>query len=344
MPDPSPGIDDEEVVKSQDDQTPADPSAADQGEKTTAQVLDEVLASTKGEEAPPDSEANGQETEKEGDSEPAEGDKPKDGEDELSDEVTDEELNSYKPKTQRRMRQLLDQRDEARREIESLKPAAERMERITEYVANAGLDSQEVNTGFEIMRMMKQDPVKALETLTPYYQALQQAVGEVLPEDLNLEVQEGRISEERARELSRSRSREALARQASEQAAARAEALQSQQQVETVARQAQAAVSAWEQKWSSSDPDYPAKSARVMEKIQLEMLRREKAGMARPTPEEAVQISQKALDAVNAELKPLLSKRQAIEAPVTSGGAATDARPVPQNTMDALEQGLRMTG
>ena len=347
MPDPSPGLDDEEkVVTPPDDQKTADPSAADaQGEKTTAEVLEAVLAtSAEGEEAPPDSEASGQETEKEGEPKPAGGGKPKEGEDDLTDEVTDEELNSYKPKTQRRMRQLLDQRDEARQAIETLKPAAERMQQITEYVEKAGLDSQEVNSGFEIMRLMKQDPVKALEALTPYWQALNQAVGNVLPDELQNEVQEGRISEERARELSQTRSREALARKASEEAAQRAAEIQTRQTVEATAHAAQSAVSEWERKWSSNDPDYQAKQARVMEKIELTLARRTREGKAMPTAQEAVQLSQAALDAVNAELKPFLGKRQAIDPPVSAGGAATDAHPVPQNTMDAIDMALRKTG
>jgi len=324
------------------EKTAADPSPADgKGEKTTAEVLDEVLAASKpGAEQAPDSET-GQEG-PDGTDKAAIDDKSKGAEEELPDEVTEDELKAQKPKTQKRIRKLLAQRDEYREigtpeEVKQFKHSHEQFTRITAYIEEAGLVSEEVSTGFEIMRLMKQEPLKAREALRPYMARLEQIAGEVLAPELAERVKQGAIAEEDARQLQRSQSREALAQAAAKRAADKAESIQQQTQTRTNTLEVQQSVSLWEQKWRAADPDYKAKQPRVQKEIKLAVL---ELGHV-PSAKEAVAIAQKAIDEVNAEFKALRpSKKDAIDPPV-SGGAAPDAQPVPKTTLDVVNQALR---
>lgn len=334
----------QEAETTTDENSPAGSSAADgKGEeKTTADILDAVLAEGKGgEEESPDSES-GQETE-EGADEAKAGEA--EAEEDLPDEVTDEELQAYKPKTRKRIETLLRQRDEYRDlgtvdEIKQWQGAHERMGQLTSFVENAGLVTEEVNAGFEMMRLMKNDPVKALEALRPYVARLEEITGHALPADLQEEVQAGRITEERARELSQSRSQAQLAREQADRSTQQVEQVTQQTRRAEAARATASAVSEWERQWTASDPDHQAKQGRVMEKIELALSRRRQSGQPDPSPQEAVEIARGALDAVNAEMKKLLPRKTPIDAPTDESRKATNARPEPTSMLDVIDNVL----
>ena len=67
------------------------------------------------------------------------------------------------------------------------------------------LDAGGIHARLELTALMKADPFKALEAVTPIYQELQRRAGATLPEDLESAVQTGEITEDRARELARLR-------------------------------------------------------------------------------------------------------------------------------------------
>ncbi|MEP3248046.1 MAG: hypothetical protein ABJN40_05995 [Sneathiella sp.] len=208
---------------------------------------------------------------------------------------------------------------------------------LKNYMTNAGLSSQEVNVGFEVMRDIKSNPARALKTLMPYINQLEQITGVTLSPDIQERVNEGYLDEGSAKELARLRSQAQLATAASEQAVAHARQLQDSQQRATHADNVSSAVSDWEGKWSESDPDYKLKQPKVMEKIELQLL---KNGPPQ-TREEAVQMVEDCRRVVDAELALFRPPKNTVRN--ITGGSSPKSTPEPTSLLEAMQQGLART-
>ena len=219
-------------------------------------------------------------------------------------------------------------------ERDSFKQSHQELMGLKSYMTEAGLSIDEVNTGFEIMKNIKENPQAALEALMPYIEQMETSTGRRLSADIQERVDEGYLDEESAREMSQLRSREQLATEASQRAAAQAQQIQQQQQVQQHAKNVSGAVSEWETQWSSSDPDYKLKQPKVMEKIELYLLK----NGAPSSREHAVQIAEECRKSVNNELLQFRPRKGSVN-PIT-GGSSPKSTPEPKSLMEAMQQGL----
>jgi hypothetical protein len=249
-------------------------------------------------------------------------------------DFTEDELKSYKPKTQERIRRLVGKIHDAKSEADSLRPKADGFERISAFVRDKGLSEQDVNTGFEIMALMSSDPVRAYQVLTPIYQQLAANVGAVLPQDLADDVRLGYVSQNRAQELAQTRALADIERN-------RAQRFVEQRQQEEIGRQNQAhidgvagAVTTWEKAKSANDPDWELKRERIGELIELEVRR---AGYPQ-NPQQAVELAEKALMRVSQELKKFAPRATSVT-PVT-GAASGRSQAQPQNMLEAIKRAV----
>lgn len=317
----------------------AESSPADEGAEQGS-LLDAVKSALEPAAEQPPGSTGQEEDAEEADANPAEGE----AEEELG-EVTEEELSRYRPRTKRRIEGLLNERKALQEEAEQLRPKAQQFENLVRYVEEAGLDTQEVNQTFEAARLIKAagrgqvDPTVALEAIMPFVQSLQALAGQVLPPELQQQVEQGVLSEAHARDLARLRATEearlSAARQAAE-VAARQQAEQSHRATAQVAAQGAAqAVSAWEESWKQSDPDYRLKAGRVREKVELLVMRRQGAPLS---PTDALNLAKQARAEVEAEMKAFLPKRQEVR-PVT-GQAASQSRPQPKTSLEAMKMAI----
>ena len=219
-------------------------------------------------------------------------------------------------------------------ERDSFKQSHQELMGLKSYMTEAGLSIDEVNTGFEIMKNIKENPQAALEALMPYIEQMETSTGRRLSADIQERVDEGYLDEESAREMSQLRSREQLATEASQRAAAQAQQIQQQQQVQQHATNVSGAVSEWETQWSSSDPDYKLKQPKVMEKIELYLLK----NGAPSSREQAVQIAEECRKSVDNELSHFRPRKGSVN-PIT-GGSSPKSTPEPKSLMEAMQQGL----
>lgn len=213
---------------------------------------------------------------------------------------------------------------EMKRERDTFKEGHERFLQLHTFMQNANLEPAEVNSGFQIMAAMKNDPQAAYDALLPYMQNLETILGKKLPPDLQEQVDDGHATEEIATELAQRRSRQAAAEAAGEKAKTEAQAAQ--------AAQVSGAVSKWEADWQTADPDYAVKQPRVLEKIKLAILEK---GLPASTAA-AVKLANDSKAAVDAELAALRPKPKAIVPPV--GGAAPKSVAEPKSLMDIIRQ------
>lgn len=200
------------------------------------------------------------------------------------------------------------------------------------------ISQDEANQLFHIGAMMKNDPVGALNAITPYYTELLRITGNVLPPDLQQQVQQGYITKDRALELSRLRATGETEKQI------RTERENHQQQRETTRQRQQeigsiqSAVANWERQWASSDADYAKKKERVLDRVELLLTRASKNGSLPKTVDEAVKLANQAKSEVEADLRRLVPQRKQV-IPVDGGSSASNM-PDAQNTADVIRRTL----
>lgn len=254
-------------------------------------------------------------------------------------ELTEDEIKSYPPNSQRRIRQLVAQRDDEKEQAARLKPRAENWDRVAAYMRDNSIQPGEFDNALAITSLINSgDYTKALEVLTPIYRELAARAGEILPNDLAEEVRLGRISEQHARELNRNRARAVSAEQRETRTRERQAYEQETGRVQVVVDTAVRAVDDWAKAKAGSDPDWSVKQEDVADQVKLELDRLGKAGFPQ-TKEAAIQIAEAALKKVEERIKRYRPKPEVKRAP-NGTYASTTAKKKPATYMEAFEQAL----
>lgn len=231
-----------------------------------------------------------------------------------------------------RWKQVLGERNEARAKLEELAPKAEQYGHIERFMDTNGLSTDEVVKGFKVMALMKTDPVAARQALQEYIDMLDPLVGNVLPDDLRGEVDEGYVTEERARELARLRASQQLNTQRQQHVQQQLEQQRLAQQQEQQVASQRSAVLAWESQTKARDPDYDAKKEWVVPELRALMVEHQ------PTsPEQMVQLCQTAYDNVSKRLARTMPRRPEVRPAASStSSATTSAQPAPKSFHEAV--------
>lgn len=234
-----------------------------------------------------------------------------------------------------RWQELRGQLKNITQERDTFKSGHDAFVNMTSFVEQAGLSREEVNEGFEIMRLMKHEPENALKKILPHVATLRTFLGQVddndLPNDLREKVDNGYLDDESAKEIALLRARQANTEQASQ--TARAAAVR--QQVGETAQ----AVDAWERRWQASDPDYEKKHRRVEERFELAIM---KAGGFMPRAK-AIELLETIRKDVDGEFASIMPKPREIRRPQGGDGNSTGAAPQPKSLIEAMQQAVRQT-
>lgn len=321
-------VDDKSTPANSDVKTAtADSSSADKGAENKT-LLESVQAALKGPEKSPGSENQDPIVD------PKAADPAK--EEPLSDEVSEQEMKGYGAKTQRRMRQLLDQRTDLRGQVDSFKPKADEYDKIIAVAQKGSLSKEDLDNTMAIASAIKVgDPRHAIQLLTPIMRSLLSKAGIELPADLKQRVQEGTLSEADARDLS-------MARAASANSSAQAQREREERevdgqrqaqrtQIDTVAK----AADAWHSEKAKTDPDWSLKQGRVAELVELEVHR---TGKYPASEKELRKLCDDALKKVDEELKqfkPAPRQHKPLDGP-----ASPQSRPEPKTALEAAKLAL----
>ncbi len=249
-------------------------------------------------------------------------------------DLTDDELKRYGPKTQKRIKQLLAQRDEAIETNTGLKSKADNFDKIDEYIRVNRISNDDLAVVYELAALIKNDPVKAYERLTPIYNSLATMTGNVLPEDLREQARLGYITEAHAQELARLRSKAALSDNRLKEVTSRDAEDQQARAFEGQRGMCRDASNEWETAKKRSDPDWHLKQERIGELIELSL---HKSGFP-PTKAKVVDMLDGILKKVNTELTRFAPKLKAITPDV--GTASTRANAEPKTVKDAVMEAL----
>jgi hypothetical protein len=237
---------------------------------------------------------------------------------------TEADLKKLRPETRRRIEQLLSQRNTARQEFEQVRPELDQHRQLQGYLRQHQLAPDDVNLLLGVGAALRRGDYTAfLDGVMPYVMAAEEATGRRIAGDLQKQLDDGLVTEDAARELTRARHRAAQAEHR----------LKEQNQVVTTTNQQQSlaairqAVDGWEATIRARDPDYAHKAVAVRRFSQALLQER-----GTPTnPQQAVELAQSAYDEASRELAKLRPP-PAPTRPAPSGnhiatGGASQAQP-----------------
>ena len=241
-----------------------------------------------------------------------------------------------------RWQEMVRERDEFRQKAEDLEPRAQEFDKINQFMQDNELSAQEVADGLQVVAMMKNDPIRARDLLAERMETLDQYSGHKLPSDLANEVEDGRISEDRARELARLRNetqfaseRQKRTEQKSQEQLDQERQNREQEQVQKIIQDQRSAIQDWESKLKAKDPDYGRIQSFVAKELRFQVQQNPPRNV-----DEAIQLADKAYKSVKDEFKKALPERPEVRPSATSdqSSASSASGQQPSSFMDAIKQ------
>lgn len=323
-------------------------------EKTLVETIDQVLkgeqeeSSTSdedGEEKPPSEQKTSEDDSKEG-TKPGEHERYglSEADYKKGEPWVDEGGKKVYPKnSQGRIRQLVDSNTEAETrhtsEVAEMKPKAEQMDRVTSFMEEHNIQPHEFDNALNITRLINsRDHDAALQAIEPIYQELQRRAGNVLPAKLQEEVRLGYITEDHARELHRSQTEAKSAQERQTEQKAQEQETKAREQWETHCSDMQSHADAWAKTKAASDPDWQLKQGELERELELRLLKGGREAFPK-TKEEAIQLAEESLKAVEGRLKRFQPKPQARTMP-QGDHASPGNNAKPDTLMGAIDQAL----
>lgn len=259
------------------------------------------------------------------------------------------ELEQFSKGAQRRIRELVGARKELeakvaplQEQVETLKPKAEQMERLTGYMREHAIEPTHLDNALALTAMVNRGDVKVVPILESLLAQVRQKIGDVLPPELQQQVNLGYITEAHARELSRSRVAAQRSEEQVRQVQERTAAERAQREATEVTNRAAQTADKWNQEQIQTDPDWNLKRDLVAQEMELQIHRLGAEGY--PRTEKAVRdLLAKAKASVEAKLKPFRPAPKPVSS-VTGGAASPRSATKPASYMDAIDQGLSRAG
>lgn len=216
------------------------------------------------------------------------------------------------------------------KERDSFRSDADQFRKITGFMQSNGLTQEEVVDGFKIMALMKTNPAEAYKRIKGYADELAKYSGEIIPDDLKKEVEEGFIAEDKARRLA--------ALEAEKKLRDDRDAAVAQQREAATRKSIYDSVVNWEQQQKAKDPDWSAKQELVNDQVRL-MLQSEQPS----TQEEAIALVERAHSIIKERLARFVPQRKPLTT-VTSASSSASASPAaPRSLEEAIRFGAMAT-
>lgn len=236
----------------------------------------------------------------------------------------DEDVSDKSPVPYKRFQEVIAEKNE-------FKHGADQFNKITDYLSHNNINADEASTGLQIMALMKNDPAKALEALTPFVNTLRELTGEVLPDDIRNKVDDGFMDEDAGRELSKARAEADNQKRINDRVAAQQTNVQGQQHKDHLAR----TVTAWEDNARQSDPDYDLKQDEIDDRVRVLVSERGSPN----TEEDAISMANEAYESVNQRFKARMGTKRAIR---TASGGKLGGTPVaePKSLLEAVQNAV----
>lgn len=224
-------------------------------------------------------------------------------------------------------------------ERDGYKPDAQSFREIRGFMQTHGLTGDEVTEGFDIMAKLKSGTPENLAEVREYFNSrlafLDDALGNVLPEDLRKRVETGEIDEAAATELAKSRASEKLLKAQAEARETRDAEAEASSAAVANAQACATAVDKWEQATRKADPDY-AKKAELVETTCRAIV--QETGKPPRNPAEAVDLAKKAYERVDNAFKAAIPAPRPVKQ--TPRGSSATVVDQPKTLREAVRAAL----
>lgn len=324
----------------------SDSSPGADGKETVSEAeFDPLSAVNKvlGEDKPKEGDGEGQSEQSDGSSQSENDGQKKEDEAELGD-VTEEELKGYKPTTRRRIEGLLDDRQRLTERVQALEPAAEQMETLQNFMQERSLTPQNVSelmvVGGLAMSDDDADVRAAINRTEQFLGQLKARLGEVLPADLQAQVDDGMMTEAGAKEVALSRIRTQRADARVQNSAREVENANQRGESQATVARAQVVyqtISDWQSQKAATDPDYQRKATFLQDEIERRVLRE---GGRILDPQKALQIAEESYKKVSTLVSSLSPQKPEAKKVLHSKAGSSNMASKPSSALDATNQAL----
>lgn len=233
--------------------------------------------------------------------------------------------------------------------IKEMEPKAQTFDQLSGWLREQNLGRDDLSQLLSIGAAVRNDPMKAYELLRPIMEDLESMVGVRLPPDLQRAVEQGSMTSEAAQAIARSRGEATLYKGRAETLEARREqerAAREQQELERHIDSLAQAADTHVKSWAARDPDAAYKRPFVEELVELEFRKRDAEGNPPKTAEEATQVVDMVIQAVNERFRRTIPRPRPATSGILPGGAhsVTETAPVPKSSLEAAQLALSRGG
>lgn len=264
------------------------------------------------------------------------------------DELTDEEKKGLSERAQQRFRDLANSKKESVAEVNTLKermaelePKVQQYEQLQGYMQTNAISEAHLNNALTLTAMLNGGRfADALPILEGLVQQTRQLVGDILPPELQTQVDLGYITEAHAKELNKARKGQENLQSRVEKDQQRQAADRAQRESEAIVATSVKAADAWHAEQVLRDPDWNQKSSLVSQQMELALL---KGGPDKfPKSEKEVRdLLDGILKTVDAQVGKFRPAPKPITPDATGGSSSARSAPKPASYEEALEAALR---
>jgi hypothetical protein len=164
-----------------------------------------------------------------------------------------------------RFKEVLKERDDARAESAQLKVKAEQAEALTKFCVDNRIADKDLIGALELTALSKNNPAEFRKRIGTIVEEYDVAMGQRIPPDLAKEVEEGTLSEARAKELAQARLRNGRTEQQLHE--------ERQQSARDHDNQIQNGLNAWTASQTTSDPGFKGRYEQLVEAVHFDWQR-----------------------------------------------------------------------
>lgn len=156
-----------------------------------------------------------------------------------------------------RFRTVNEEKRQYEERVKEYEPLVQAHKSIVEYCQSNQISEEQFRQGMELMRLVNTDPVAARAALEPVWNQLSGVTGDVLPEDLAKEVEDGVLPVARAKEIAKFRG---LSKVSAAKTQLSSQSFAQQQQAQFTSA-LNGSVKSWSDSKKMSDPGFKPKAA-----------------------------------------------------------------------------------
>ena len=247
-----------------------------------------------------------------------------------SEDLTPDEVAQLSLKGQLRFRHLSNENKSLREQIDASNKKVAEHDEFQSVMQKNRVSPEDAKSTLEIVGLMRTDPNEALNRLYPIVTELLKSAGVTLPEDLQKEVDGGKLSPERAREIATSRMNQQRTQTQIQERDNQTQADNYQRHVNSIS----SAADAWVAEKVTSDPDWPKKADRVTQLVKLHLLESREFPKSVTAMRELIEAK---LKTVEAELKGFMPRPAATDPTPKATGASPAGSPAPKSFLDVVK-------